>query len=82
MHSHPYAKTPEEIAEWVRNMDEVGLEKTIILAMATGEKFFDIYRKYSLILAASSCGAVLTTRATTSPDSVPRPSRPWSGVMI
>ncbi|HKR83419.1 MAG TPA: amidohydrolase family protein, partial [Terriglobales bacterium] len=47
MHSHPYAKTAEEIAEWVRNMDEVGVEKTIILAMATGEKFSEIYRKYS-----------------------------------
>src|SRR5882757_3750175 len=22
MHSHAYAKTPEEISEWVRNMDE------------------------------------------------------------
>src|SRR5215831_10678044 len=47
MHSHPYAKTSKEIAEWVRNMDEVGVEKTIILTMATGEKFSDIYRKYS-----------------------------------
>src|SRR6202521_4417916 len=26
MHSHAYAKTPQEIAEWVRNMDEVGIE--------------------------------------------------------
>jgi uncharacterized protein len=47
MHSHPYAKTPQEITEWVRNMDEVGVEKTMILAMATGEKFSEIYRKYS-----------------------------------
>src|SRR5690242_20072930 len=47
MHSHPYAKTAQEIAEWVRTMDEVGIEKTIILAMATGENFSDIHRKYS-----------------------------------
>ena len=47
MHSHPYAKTTAEIAEWVRNMDEVGVEKTMILAMATGEKFTEIYKKYS-----------------------------------
>jgi uncharacterized protein len=47
MHSHPYAKTPKEIAEWVKNMDEVGVEKTMILAMATGKEFSDIYRKYS-----------------------------------
>ncbi len=47
MHSHPYAKTATEIAEWVRNMDEVGIEKTMILAMATGQKFSEIYKKYS-----------------------------------
>lgn len=47
MHSHPYAKTAQEITEWVRNMDEVGVEKTMILAMATGEKFSEIYKKYS-----------------------------------
>jgi predicted TIM-barrel fold metal-dependent hydrolase len=47
MHSHPYAKTPEQIAEWVRNMDEVGIEKTMILTMTTGGAFDDIYRKYS-----------------------------------
>ena len=48
MHSHAYAKTPEEIAEWVRNMDEVGIEKTIILTGATGQKFDDIQQKYSV----------------------------------
>jgi predicted TIM-barrel fold metal-dependent hydrolase len=47
MHSHPYAKTPEEIAQWVRTMDEVGIEKTIILTMATGAEFDEINRKYS-----------------------------------
>ena len=47
MHSHPYAKTSREIAEWVRNMDEVGVEKTIILTMATGAEFDEINRKYS-----------------------------------
>ncbi|HZR56957.1 MAG TPA: amidohydrolase family protein [Terriglobales bacterium] len=46
MHSHAYAKTPEEIAEWVKNMDEVGIEKTIILSGATGQEFDDIHRKY------------------------------------
>jgi uncharacterized protein len=47
MHSHPYAKTPEQIVEWVRNMDEVGVEKTIILTMATGADFDAINRNYS-----------------------------------
>lgn len=47
MHSHPYAKTPAQVAEWVRTMDEVGVEKTIILAMATGAEFDKIYNDYS-----------------------------------
>lgn len=47
MHSHPYAKTAPEIDQWVRNMDEVGIEKTIILTMATGAEFDEIHRKYS-----------------------------------
>jgi predicted TIM-barrel fold metal-dependent hydrolase len=47
MHSHPYAKTPAEIDEWVRNMDEVGIEKTMILTMTTGAEFDEIFRKYS-----------------------------------
>jgi hypothetical protein len=47
MHSHAYAKTSEEISEWVRTMDEVGVAKTIILSGATGQEFGDIYRKYA-----------------------------------
>ncbi|MFY9977256.1 MAG: amidohydrolase family protein [Candidatus Sulfotelmatobacter sp.] len=47
IHSHPYAKTPDQIAEWVRNMDEVGIEKTIILTMATGAEFDRIYKEYA-----------------------------------
>jgi len=47
MHSHPYAKTAAEIDEWVRTMDEVGVEKTIILTMSTGPAFDEIQRKYA-----------------------------------
>jgi uncharacterized protein len=47
MHSHPYAKTGTEIDQWVRNMDEVGVEKTIILTMSTGTAFDEIQRKYA-----------------------------------
>jgi len=47
MHSHPYAKTAAEIEQWVRTMDEVGVEKTMILTMTTGAEFDEIYRKYS-----------------------------------
>ena len=47
MHSHPYAKTALQIEEWVKTMDEVGVQKTVILTMATGTEFDDIYRKYA-----------------------------------
>jgi predicted TIM-barrel fold metal-dependent hydrolase len=47
MHSHPYAKTPQEIDAWIKNMDEVGVEKTMILTMTTGAEFDEILRKYS-----------------------------------
>ena len=47
MHSHPYAKTAQEIEAWIRNMDEVGVEKTMILTMTTGAEFDEIYRKYA-----------------------------------
>jgi len=47
MHSHPYAKTPAEITAWLKNMDAVGVEKTMILAMAAGKGFDDIAQKYS-----------------------------------
>ncbi len=47
MHSHPYAKTAAEIEQWVRTMDEVGVEKTMILTMAVGPEFDEISKKYS-----------------------------------
>jgi predicted TIM-barrel fold metal-dependent hydrolase len=47
VHSHDYAKNDEEIAQWVRNMDACGIEKTIILAMTAGSKFDSIVQKYS-----------------------------------
>ncbi|NQT23821.1 amidohydrolase [candidate division KSB1 bacterium] len=47
MHSHAYAETTEEIAQWVKNMDEVGIEKSIILSKATGVMFDSIYAEYA-----------------------------------
>ncbi len=46
MHSHPYVKTGKEIEQWLRNMDEAGIEKTMILSMTTGAEFDQIYRMY------------------------------------
>ena len=47
MHSHPEPKTDTEIQTWIKNMDEVGVEKSIVLTMTTGKAFDDIYAKYS-----------------------------------
>src|SRR5882672_9532963 len=47
MHSHVYAKTDEELAQWIRTMDEAGIEKTIILTGAIGVRFDSLYSKYS-----------------------------------
>jgi len=47
MHSHPYPKTEAEITTWLKNMDAVNVEKTMILTMTTGKEFDEIYAKYS-----------------------------------
>lgn len=47
MHSHDFAKTNEEVNQWVKTMDEAGIEKTIILSGATGGRFDSIYSKYA-----------------------------------
>jgi uncharacterized protein len=47
VHSHDYCRNDEEIAQWVKNMDACGIEKTIILAMTAGAKFDTIVRKYA-----------------------------------
>lgn len=47
MHSHPYARTPEQVAEWVKTMDAAGIEKTIVLTGAVGKAFDELYARYS-----------------------------------
>ncbi len=47
MHSHPEPKTDAEINTWIKNMDEVGVEKSMVLTMTTGKPFDEIYAKYS-----------------------------------
>lgn len=47
MHAHPYAKSPEQVVEWVRIMDEAGIAKAIVLAGTTGEEFDAIYARYA-----------------------------------
>jgi predicted TIM-barrel fold metal-dependent hydrolase len=38
-HIHVVAETADEVAEWVNTMDEVGIEKSIILTESTGAAF-------------------------------------------
>lgn len=47
MHSHGYAKSKEEIEQWIRTMNAFGIEKTIILSGVAGKKFDSIYNIYS-----------------------------------
>ncbi|MBL0745302.1 amidohydrolase family protein [Chryseolinea lacunae] len=47
MHSHPYGKTNEDLKQWIKTMDKMGIEKTLILSYATGAKFDSIYQVYS-----------------------------------
>jgi predicted TIM-barrel fold metal-dependent hydrolase len=47
MHSHVYANTDAELAQWVKTMDEVGVEKTIVMTQFTGAKFDSVYAKYA-----------------------------------
>ncbi len=49
MHAHDYARSAEGLDDWIKTMDEAGIEKTIILSKEHGKKFdslFDVYAKY------------------------------------
>ena len=48
IHAHSNARTPGDLAAWVRTMDEVGIETTVVLTGATGDAFdrmADLYLK-------------------------------------
>ena len=48
IHSHVNARTPEEVAKWVKTMDESGVEMTVVLTGATGanfDKLVDLFLK-------------------------------------
>jgi len=46
-HSHVYAQSGEEITNWVKTMDEIGVEKTIVLTQAVGEEFDSLYNEFA-----------------------------------
>jgi len=45
-HSHDYPKTDEQVDEWVRTMDQVGIAKSTILSYSTGSRFDSVVEKY------------------------------------
>jgi predicted TIM-barrel fold metal-dependent hydrolase len=46
VHSHDYAATATDVERWVKTMDAVGLEKTLILSGTTGTRFDSAIAKY------------------------------------
>ena len=47
VHSHNYARTESDVDRWVTTMDQVGIEKTVILSGNTGSKFDEVLAKYN-----------------------------------
>lgn len=47
MHAHPNAHSDGQLATWIKTMDEVGIQKSIILTYSTGSRFDSIYAKYA-----------------------------------
>lgn len=47
VHSHNYARSTDDIEKWIRIMDDLGIEKTIILSHTWGKEFDSIYDAYS-----------------------------------
>jgi len=47
MHSHPDARTEAELDEWVQIMDATGIQKTIVMTYAHGERFDSLVNAYS-----------------------------------
>jgi uncharacterized protein len=64
VHAHAnLARTPEEVAAWVKTMDEVGIERSVILSSATGEAFdklVDLYLKNHPTRFQLYCGVLAT----------------------
>jgi predicted TIM-barrel fold metal-dependent hydrolase len=46
MHTHDNARTDEQVAAWVRAMDELGIEKSTILCQAHGQAFDAVIARY------------------------------------
>lgn len=47
LHTHPYAKTEADVARWVKVMDQVGVERSMILTYAVGKNFDEVAERFS-----------------------------------
>lgn len=47
VHSHAYVRTQDQVDAWVRTMDELGIERTVILSGATGPEFDAILARFA-----------------------------------
>ena len=59
VHAHVSGRTPEQVREWVRPMDETGIEMTVVLTGATGDtldRLVDLYLKPHLGRFQLFCG--------------------------
>jgi len=45
-HSHDYPKSDEQVDDWVKTMDKVGIAKSIILSYSTGSGFDSVVERY------------------------------------
>jgi len=45
-HSHDYPKTDEQVDEWVKTMDQVGIARSTILSYSAGARFDSVVEKY------------------------------------
>jgi predicted TIM-barrel fold metal-dependent hydrolase len=69
VHAHVLARTPQEVRDWVRTMDEVGIEMSVVLTSATGaqfDKLVELYLKPYPTRFQLYCG--LETRDMDKPD--------------
>jgi predicted TIM-barrel fold metal-dependent hydrolase len=46
VHTHVYATNDAQVEKWVKTMDDVGLQKSIILSGSTGEKFDAVLARF------------------------------------
>lgn len=46
-HTHPYPKTEAQLLEWIKTMDQAGIQKSILLTYSTGAAFDSLYAVYS-----------------------------------